>query len=135
MFNKQDLSNTKEIETIVGPSVKIKGDFHGSGNIVIEGSVEGNLKSDKFISIKDKALVIADVEAHDALIGGEVHGNITIKGFLEILSSAKISGDIQANSLSISQGAIFNGNCAMAADHNPADPAQKNPKPAEHASQ
>jgi len=113
MFNKQDQRDSKEIDTIVGPSVKIKGDFHGSGNIVIEGIVEGSLKSDKMISIKDKARVVAEVEAQHALIGGEVQGNIKVKGYLEILGSAKISGDIEANSLSIAQGAVFNGNCSM----------------------
>ena len=50
MFNNKqdykDLKDLKEIETIIGPSVKVKGDFHGSGNIVVEGIVEGSLKSD-----------------------------------------------------------------------------------------
>ena len=117
MFNNKqdykDLKDLKEIETIIGPSVKVKGDFHGSGNIVVEGTVEGSLKSDNTLSVKDKAKVIANVEAGDAIIGGEVQGNIKIKGYLEITGTAIILGDIEASSISISPGAVFNGRCTM----------------------
>lgn len=117
MFNKQDgIKDIKEAETIVGPTVKIKGDFHGSGNIVVEGSVDGSLKSENTISIKYKAKIVANVEAKDAVIGGEVVGNIKIKGYLEITDTAKITGDIEASSLSVAKGAILNGSCTMNKD-------------------
>lgn len=121
MFNKQDQKDIKEIETIVGPSVNIKGDFHGSGNIVVEGSVEGSLKSDKMISIKNKAKVVAEVQAHDAIIGGHVKGNIKIAGYLEVLNSAKIIGDIEAKIISIEKGAVFVGSCQMKSEQEPKD--------------
>jgi cytoskeletal protein CcmA (bactofilin family) len=117
MFNKQDgTREIKEVETIVGPTVKIKGDFTGSGNIIVEGQVEGSLKSDNTISIKYKAKIVANIEAKDAIIGGAVTGNIKIKGFLEITETAKITGDIEASSLSIAKGAILNGNCTMGSE-------------------
>jgi cytoskeletal protein CcmA (bactofilin family) len=115
MFNNkpQEVREIKEVETIIGPSVKVRGDFHGSGNIVVEGAVEGSLISDNTISIKSKAKVVANIEANDAIIGGEVEGNIKTKGYLEITGTAIINGDIEASTLSIAQGAIFNGNCIM----------------------
>ncbi len=118
MFKNQEVKDIKEVETIVGPSVKVKGDFHGSGNIVVEGVVEGSLKSEKMISVKSKAKVFANVEASDAIIGGEVNGNIKVKNYLEITSTAKINGDIEAASLSIAQGANFNGSCLMSKGRN-----------------
>ena len=117
MFNKPDLKDIKEVETIVGPSVRVKGDFHGSGNIVVEGSVEGSLKTDKTLSVKDKARVTANIEARDAIIGGEVQGNIKVIGTLEIIGTAQIFGDIEAANLSIAHGAIFNGKCTMSTKH------------------
>ena len=103
----------KDAETIIGQSVKVKGNFHGEGNIIIEGSVEGSIVTSNFLLIGTKAKINANVEAKDANIGGEINGNIKIKGYLEIKSSAKINGDIEAVEISIEKGAILNGNCNM----------------------
>lgn len=103
------------METIIGPSVKVKGNFHGQGNIIVEGVLEGSLKTQSTLVIGDKAKVSATVEAKEAKIGGEVTGNIKVGGYLEITATAKINGDIEASSLSIARGAILNGKCAMSA--------------------
>jgi cytoskeletal protein CcmA (bactofilin family) len=114
MFNKDNKEmNIKEAETIIGPSVKVKGNFHGDGNIIIEGMVEGNVKTSQNLLVGDKAKITASVEANEAKIAGEIVGNIKVKGSLEISSSAKISGDIEAGQISIEKGAIFNGKCQM----------------------
>ena len=113
MFSKEESQSIKEAETIIGPTVKVKGDFHGQGNIVVEGEVEGSLKSRNKLQVKDKAKVIADVEAKDAIIGGTVQGNITVEGYLELTKTAVVNGDIVASSLSIARGAVFNGRCTM----------------------
>ncbi len=114
MFKKQEEKmELKEVETIIGPSVKVKGDFHGQGNIIVEGIVEGSIKTANNLFIGDKAKVMADIESREARIGGEISGNIKTKGYLEISSSARITGDIEAASLSIARGAVLNGKCTM----------------------
>ncbi len=116
MFKQQDeKQNFKEVETIIGPSVKVKGNFNGQGNIIVEGIVEGNLKTSGNILIGNKSVITANVNAKEARVGGRINGNIKIKGYLEITASARISGDIECSSLSIEQGAILNGKCIMAA--------------------
>ena len=115
MFNKpsQQGGVIGEFETVIGPSVKVQGDFNAQGNIIVEGIVDGNLKTAGNLEVGGKAKVTANVEAKEAKIGGQIEGNIKIKGYLEITSSAKILGDIEAASLSIERGAIFNGKCIM----------------------
>ena len=113
MFNKDNSElNFKEAETIIGPSIKVKGNFHGQGNIIIEGIVECSIKTNSSLLIGGRAKIIASVEAKEAKIGGEVNGNIKILGYLEITSSAKIFGDVEASEISIERGAIINGKCA-----------------------
>jgi len=115
MFNKEGQNEKiKQAETIIGPSIKVKGNFHGQGNIIIEGIVEGNVKTNGFLLVGNKAKITASIEAADAKIGGEIQGNIKVKGYLEIKSSAKIQGDIEAAEISIEKGTIFNGKCTMA---------------------
>jgi cytoskeletal protein CcmA (bactofilin family) len=107
------VGDLKEVETIIGHSIKIKGNFHGQGNIVIEGEVEGSIKTDNFLLVGDKARIIANIEAKNAKISGEVTGNLKIDGYLEILSSARILGDIETKEISIEKGARFNGKCIV----------------------
>jgi len=117
MFNKEhDETGIKEAETIIGQTVKVKGNFHGQANIIIGGLVEGSVKTNSFLLVGEKAKITASVEAKEAKIAGEINGNIYIAGYLEIKSTAKINGDITTAHLSIEKGAIFNGNCSMGKD-------------------
>lgn len=117
MFNSKEKEELtiKEAETIIGPSIKVKGNFHGQGNMIIEGIIEGSVKTNKTLLIKPKSKILASVEAGEAKIGGEVSGNIKVRGYLEIASTAKIFGDIEASELSIERGALINGKCSMVA--------------------
>ena len=117
MFKSQNSEEGfKKIETIIGPSVKVQGDFNSQGNIIVEGIVEGNLKTKGNLRIGAQAKITADVEAKEAKISGEIHGNVKIKGYLELSATAKITGDIETESLSVERGAIINGKCTMAAE-------------------
>lgn len=116
MFKQNETNNEnaiKHAETIIGESIKVKGNFHGEGNMIIEGSVEGSVKTNSFLLIGNKSTINASVEAKDAKIGGAVTGNIKIDGYLEIKNSAKINGDIAAAQISIEKGALINGNIRM----------------------
>jgi cytoskeletal protein CcmA (bactofilin family) len=114
MFNKENREEGfKEAETIIGPSVKVKGNFHGDGNMIIDGLVEGSIKTSKNLLLGNTAKISATVEAAEAKIGGEVIGNIKIHGYLEITGTAKINGDIEAKEISIEKGAFINGRCTM----------------------
>ena len=116
MFKKQDQTEIlNEFETVIGPSIKVKGDFNGQGNIIVEGKVEGNLKTNGNLEVGKTAIITANIEAKQAKIGGQISGNVKIKGFLEITATAKIFGDIETSGLSIERGAIFNGKCVMTA--------------------
>ena len=102
-----------DVETIVGPSVKIEGDFKSDGNIVVAGIISGKLGTAQILRVEERAKIMASVEAKDAVIAGEVQGNVHVLGHLEILSTAKINGDIKTGSISIQQGATLNGNLLM----------------------
>ena len=111
MFSKENkLEKFKDAETVIGPSIKVKGNFQGKGNIVVEGTVEGSLKTEADLFIGTDAKVVANIESNDAAIHGEVSGNIKNRGYLAIGKSARISGDIQYVEISIEKGALINGN-------------------------
>jgi len=110
MFNKENKPEKfRDAETIIGASIKVKGNFHGEGNIVVEGQLEGNLRTDANLFIGEKAKVVANIEASDAIINGEVRGSLKIHQYLAIGPTAKIIGDINYSEISIEKGAIING--------------------------
>ncbi|MFA5155740.1 MAG: polymer-forming cytoskeletal protein [Patescibacteria group bacterium] len=114
MFSKDSkLEKLKDAETIIGSSIKVKGNFQGQGNIIIEGSLEGSLKTDASIYIGNQAKIVANTESKDIIINGEVRGNIKAKNYLAIGGTAKIYGDIQYGEISIEKGATINGQLLM----------------------
>ncbi|MBI3626594.1 polymer-forming cytoskeletal protein [Candidatus Uhrbacteria bacterium] len=110
-FNKP--GEKAEFETIIGPTVKVEGDFIGDGNVLVEGLVNGNLHTGKHVVVTEQAKITANITAQTAKIAGEVTGNVKISGRLELAGSAKVSGDIEAGTLSMEAGAQFNGKCTM----------------------
>ena len=75
-----------EVETVVGPSVNVEGDFASEGNIVIKGTVSGSVFTSKHLTVEMGAKIIANVRAGSATIAGEVKGNMKIKESLELFN-------------------------------------------------
>lgn len=105
--------NFKEVETIIGPSVKVEGDFKAEGNVIVEGQVTGSFKTKKNLRIGEGAKIKANVEAESAWVAGEITGNVLVKNHLELSAQAKIKGDISAQILTMETGAQVNGNVKM----------------------
>ncbi len=110
---KDNKETKNSAETVIGPSIKVKGNFYGEGDMIIEGVVEGDIKTDNFLLASKNSKITANIKAKNAKIGGVVNGNLNIDTYLEILSSAVINGDVKASQISIEKGAIFNGKCTM----------------------
>ena len=117
MFNKETKETTSQnAETVIGASIKVKGDFHGEGDIIIEGSVEGEISTKQFVSVGSSAKIIANITAKNAKIAGNITGDLKIDGYLEILSTAVINGFVSAQEISIEKGAILDGKLSMKND-------------------
>ncbi len=102
-----------DAETIVGPSVKVEGDFVSEGNIIIEGQVTGKIKTSKQLRVEEGAKVVADVTADSAVVSGEVRGNMRLATTLELMPTAKVFGDVATKTLIVSAGAILQGHTLM----------------------
>jgi len=101
-----------EVETIIGPSVQVEGNFVAAGDVVIEGTVSGSVKTEGNLRIGAGAKIFADVSAASALIAGEVQGNVRIRDSVELMNTAKVFGDLKAQTLTISPGAALHGKCS-----------------------
>ncbi|RJO60202.1 polymer-forming cytoskeletal protein [candidate division WS5 bacterium] len=118
MFEKEKkeevfTASSKDTETVVGSSVKLKGNLRSDGDININGSVSGDVKTKASVQIGPNANVVASVKAQNVYVSGTVQGNIEASETLQISETGKVYGDIHAGVLSVSPGAVFSGKCIM----------------------
>lgn len=116
MFQKTAMPNREgahEPETVIAASVKLEGDFQSQGNVLIEGVVEGSLKTERDLRVGERARISADVFAANATIAGEVRGNVVVAERLELEPTARLHGDVRTKILVVASGATVNGKLAM----------------------
>jgi cytoskeletal protein CcmA (bactofilin family) len=104
-------------ETIVGTSVKLKGNLHSSGDIIVDGAVSGELKTKGSVIVGPNANILANIKAQNVQVSGSVQGNIEASDKIQITETGRVLGDISAAVLSIAPGAIFTGSSKMADTH------------------
>ncbi len=102
-----------EVDTVVGPSVNVEGDFASEGNIIVKGSVSGSVHTSKHLLIEQGAKIMANVDAGSATISGTVKGNLRVKESLELTAGAIVLGDIKVKVLKVEAGALLQGKIVM----------------------
>lgn len=115
MFEKKEgeTANEGQVESVVGASVKLEGDFSSDGDIFVHGNVTGKVSTKASLSVGETAEVKADIIAKNVMVAGKVEGNIKADEKVDIIASGKVHGDITTDDLSIASGAVFTGSCQM----------------------
>lgn len=101
-----------QVETVIGPSITVEGNFTGVGNIMLHGSLIGTLQTTQDIHIGSSARLEADVVGNNIIVEGEVKGNIKAYGKLELRATARVHGNVETNVISVESGAVLKGKCA-----------------------
>lgn len=102
-----------EVSTVVGSGVHLSGTLKDQSDIIVHGSVEGEVQSEQNVIVGDSAKVKGPITAQVVSISGEVNGTITAKDKLEIHPTGRVEGDIHTKDLIIHSGAYFAGQCEM----------------------
>ena len=115
MFKKKE-NEFGILETIVGPDSIFLGTIKSKNSVRIDGKIEGGVAEANGVIIGEKGQVQGDINARIVIVGGKITGNITAMHSLEILAKAQVYGDLHTGTLSIGEGAIFEGNCVMSTE-------------------
>ena len=102
-----------DIETIIGRGTKITGKITGSGNIRIDGHLDGDVVTTGDIVVGESGVVQGEIRAGNLTVAGIATGNVTCDGNLSIQSSGQLIGDVRVRSLIVSDGGIFKGRSEM----------------------
>ena len=104
---------TVTLHSYVGSNTTIKGNFECKEDFLVEGSVEGNLRSEGLIVLGKEAVVKGEVWAKEVATSGIIVGTVACSEKLEIFESAKIIGTIQTVVLKMAPGAQINARILM----------------------
>lgn len=113
MFQREGGADVKDVETIIGSTVKVEGNFVGSGDVIVEGHVAGTMKTSKNLRIGEHAVVKADVDAANIVVAGEVRGHVSCGGRVEVLSTGKVFGNVDTQTIAVAHGAVIHGKISM----------------------
>ncbi len=93
--------------SVVASDVNITGNLVAKGELRIDGEVSGDI-SCAFANIGETARVKGGIKAQRVVVSGTVNG--TIKGAQVVLEPrAKVEGDILYTTITIAEGAVFDG--------------------------
>ncbi len=91
----------------------MSGDLRFEDTFRIDGKFTGKIVSDGDLIVGEGGEVEADLQVSRIFVSGTVRGSVKASERLEITSVGKVLADIHTPSLSIEDGAFFEGRCAM----------------------
>jgi cytoskeletal protein CcmA (bactofilin family) len=104
-----DLENSYPAgQCTLSSGVKIKGSITFRKELLIDGKVQGRIKSDGVLTIGENAEIRGEIKTKFVTVYGKVHGNITAER-CELKSNCILEGDLNAARLIIEEGATFIG--------------------------
>lgn len=129
---------------VLNSDVSVVGILRFTDDLLVDGSVEGEITSDGVLTVGANASIQAGeknkvaVRTGSAVIHGKVMGDVVVTDRVELASTAELVGDVTAARISIQEGAVFVGHCRVggpagmpAATPAPKRPAKSAAKPAD----
>jgi cytoskeletal protein CcmA (bactofilin family) len=98
---------------VLGANTTIKGEILGDEDVVIEGTVEGQIRIGRELRVGQGGKVKATVSAASVVVSGELQGDCEAQTRVEIQATGRLIGNIRAPKIVIAEGAVFRGNSDM----------------------
>ena len=109
----QSDNKQSSLGTILAPEIDIKGDINVSGNIIVYGTVHGNIISNGTVNTAKGSTIDGNIKAQATFISGEVNGDVDVDKKVVLGASCKLTGNIKASIITMEEGANFDGMCSM----------------------
>lgn len=124
---------------VLNYDVSVVGILRFTDDLLVDGSVEGEITSDGVLTVGANASIQAGeknkvaVRTQSAIIHGKVVGDIVVTDRVELAATAEVVGDVTAAKISIQEGAVFVGMCRVGSPAVAPAPAAPAPKKAGRA--
>src|SRR3954469_12096837 len=106
---KRPLGRSSAAPSIISADLMVKGTLTSTGDIQIDGVVEGDVRSVGLV-IGEKAEIHGEIVAEDLTVRGKVMGRIRARK-VQLAATSHVEGDILHEAFAVEAGAFFEGNC------------------------
>lgn len=109
-------SHVSRAAALISKGTRVDGTVSGTGELHIDGVVEGRVTFDGLVVVSVGAEVRGPVEARVARIAGSVLGPVRGRERVEILPTGRLEGNVSSPRVAVSEGAFLKGEVEMTAD-------------------
>jgi cytoskeletal protein CcmA (bactofilin family) len=95
--------------TTLGPGIKIKGELHGDGTLVVLGFFEGDIVLNGTLEVGADGRVEGNATARAIVVAGVVRGNLSADMRVDILPTGSLTGTVKSGSFLAADGATVKG--------------------------
>jgi excisionase family DNA binding protein len=115
MRKKKEEMIPQQEEKMLDVSASMQGTlrFDDPVNLRINGKFEGTLDTKGKLMVGQSADIRANITGESISVAGVITGNIKAAKLLKLESTARLAGDVEAPRISISEGAVINGQINM----------------------
>ncbi len=114
----QSTGKTSGEVSIISADLKVIGNLQSDGEIQIDGTVEGDIKS-RTLTVGERAQIQGSISADTVRICGSISGKVDATT-VKITKTANVASDINYQSLSIEDGAVLEGSIRRVDSSKPA---------------
>lgn len=98
---------------VIAPAVTVTGGIYGSGPVLVEGTVTGEIKVRGDVTVIKDGAVRGPIQADTVTVSGSVEGDVAARTRLQLEMTGSIQGDVTTCSFTIADGSYFNGRSHM----------------------
>ncbi len=99
--------------TVIARSSAFDGTLSGTGDVRVEGHVEGHVELSGHLVIAEHGDVDGQIHARVITVSGTVRGDLTADEKIELSPTANVEGNLTAPRILIREGATFEGKVHM----------------------
>jgi cytoskeletal protein CcmA (bactofilin family) len=99
--------------SVLGPSLRFRGELSAQEDLIIQGSVEGSITHTQSLTVGTDGSMKGDIRARVIIIDGKVEGDLYATESVTIRATAKVKGNLFAPRVGITEGAFFQGQIEM----------------------
>ena len=100
-------SKAATMPSIVSAGLQVTGNLISDGDVQIEGTIEGDIRS-RMLTVGEEGAVKGSINASEVVVSGTVEGKIRAKQ-VTVAHTARVIGDIIHDHLAVEAGAYVNG--------------------------
>ena len=100
--------------SFIAEGIAVDGKISGNGNLVIGGTVTGEIHLAKNrVSIEKSGRIEANIRSESIIIEGSFKGKLTAQGLVNLKESARFEGELKAARLQMEEGAKLKGSVEL----------------------